>query len=250
MVDVSRTETDGQQMRIRPALLCCKLASLSVDHASLVDSGSTCNTRASVHLCYQVGTNPDVSAPVQVPQVGAQVPPSAERRARGGGGLCSRVRSLRCALPPCAPSRQIVAHKHAGSMKPYGMALPKVGDRLGARVAWLASSTDAHMCSCTSPARAPLWPAEHPQQQFRGLHVCAAERKGFYDLHGEAALKNGTSDGDGGTKGGFYSFAPSSAEAVFAGFFGTENPFEALEGAKQPLQQTGIQRSTPTCCMW
>lgn len=59
----------------------------------------------------------------------------------------------------------------------------------------------------------------------------AAERKGFYDLHGEVALKSGMPDGSGGTKGGSYAFTSDQCDEIFRAFFGTDNPFAALEGA-------------------
>ena len=55
-------------------------------------------------------------------------------------------------------------------------------------------------------------------------------------MHGEAALKSGMPDGDGGAKGGTYTFSPAHCDAVFAAFFGTDNPFEALEGVSPCLQ--------------
>jgi DnaJ-class molecular chaperone len=65
----------------------------------------------------------------------------------------------------------------------------------------------------------------------------AAERKGFYDLHGEEALKSGIPDGAGGKRGGSYSFTSEKCEAIFTAFFGTSNPFEALEGATSSISQ-------------
>ncbi|KAK9814290.1 hypothetical protein WJX72_003517 [[Myrmecia] bisecta] len=54
-------------------------------------------------------------------------------------------------------------------------------------------------------------------------------RKGFYDLYGESALKKGLPDGQGGRKGGDYSFdAATAPQHMFAKFFGTSNPYEAL----------------------
>lgn len=53
--------------------------------------------------------------------------------------------------------------------------------------------------------------------------------KGFYDLFGEDALKNGIPDNKGGVKGGFFKWDASTGPAdVFMRFFGTNNPFEAL----------------------
>lgn len=64
-----------------------------------------------------------------------------------------------------------------------------------------------------------------------------AKLKGFYDLYGEEGLKEGVSDGRGGMKGGFYSFKRDPLE-IFEVFFGTKNPFTALneiQGAFQSL---------------
>ena len=84
------------------------------------------------------------------------------------------------------------------------------------------------------------------------LGMLAAECKGFYDMHGEAALKNGMSDRSGGTKGGTYSFAPSQCDDVFRGFFGTDNPFAALEGAQcaklSPHQVELLAAQSATLC--
>mmetsp|Transcript_27589 Transcript_27589/g.70282 ORF Transcript_27589/g.70282 Transcript_27589/m.70282 type:complete len:361 (-) Transcript_27589:356-1438(-) len=56
------------------------------------------------------------------------------------------------------------------------------------------------------------------------------KRKGFFDLYGEAGLKDGVQDGQGGLKGGIYRFDPDvSPSQVFARFFGTANPYEALD---------------------
>jgi hypothetical protein len=68
--------------------------------------------------------------------------------------------------------------------------------------------------------------------------VHAAERRGFYDLHGEEALKSGIPDGKGGKRGGQYSFSPAKCEEIFSSFFGTSNPFEAIEGTDCSLSFT------------
>jgi DnaJ-class molecular chaperone len=60
--------------------------------------------------------------------------------------------------------------------------------------------------------------------------VSAAERKGTYDLYGEEVLKHGKADENGIRKGGIYEFKPSACNQIFNSFFGTSNPFEALEG--------------------
>jgi DnaJ family protein B protein 13 len=51
--------------------------------------------------------------------------------------------------------------------------------------------------------------------------------KGFYDLYGEEGLKRGVTDGKGGRRGGFYEFSQAPVE-VFNAFFGTDNPYKAL----------------------
>eukprot|EP00798_Chlamydomonas_sp_ICE-L_P016770 gene16770-23045_t len=57
------------------------------------------------------------------------------------------------------------------------------------------------------------------------------KKKGFYDLYGEDALKDGMPDGKGGIRGGIYQFDPEvTPNQVFARFFGTANPYEALDG--------------------
>mmetsp|Transcript_15189 Transcript_15189/g.26339 ORF Transcript_15189/g.26339 Transcript_15189/m.26339 type:complete len:361 (-) Transcript_15189:870-1952(-) len=57
-----------------------------------------------------------------------------------------------------------------------------------------------------------------------------AKRKGFFDLHGETGLKDGIPDGQGGLKGRIYSFdLETTPTLVFAKFFGTANPYEALD---------------------
>ncbi|MEW5299466.1 MAG: hypothetical protein WDW36_002481 [Sanguina aurantia] len=57
------------------------------------------------------------------------------------------------------------------------------------------------------------------------------KRKGFHDLFGEHALKDGASDGQEGVRGGFYQFNPEiTPTQVFERFFGTSNVYQALEG--------------------
>ncbi|GMH42950.1 hypothetical protein BSKO_10872 [Bryopsis sp. KO-2023] len=64
------------------------------------------------------------------------------------------------------------------------------------------------------------------------------QNKGFYDLFGEEALKNGVPEGDEGRKGGFYSFdAVEGPQRVFAQFFGTGNPYQALEEISENFQE-------------
>ncbi|KAA6428084.1 MAG: radial spoke 16 [Trebouxia sp. A1-2] len=70
------------------------------------------------------------------------------------------------------------------------------------------------------------------------LQICEAydilsnpQRKGILDLHGEQALKAGMAETQPGTGWTGYSFDPSSGpEQVFSNFFGTSNPYEALNG--------------------
>lgn len=54
-----------------------------------------------------------------------------------------------------------------------------------------------------------------------------AKCKGFYDLYGEEGLKRGVTDGKGGRRGGFYAFEKAPT-GVFSAFFGTDNPYKAL----------------------
>lgn len=61
--------------------------------------------------------------------------------------------------------------------------------------------------------------------------VDAAQLKSIYDKDGEEALKYGKPDGHGGVRGGGYSFGKEQSMKTFSDFFGTENPYEALEGA-------------------
>lgn len=57
----------------------------------------------------------------------------------------------------------------------------------------------------------------------------AAKVKGFYDLYGETGIKQGVPDGNGGWKGGFYTFEDGTADETFVSFFGTNNPYAALQ---------------------
>ena len=57
----------------------------------------------------------------------------------------------------------------------------------------------------------------------------AAKVKGFYDLYGETGIKQGVPDGNGGWKGGFYTFEDGKADEIFVSFFGTNNPYAALQ---------------------
>eukprot|EP00951_Prasinocladus_malaysianus_P001307 scaffold8981_cov40-Prasinocladus_malaysianus.AAC.1 len=78
--------------------------------------------------------------------------------------------------------------------------------------------------------------------------------KGFYDLFGEDALKLGIPDNKGGTKGGFYTFDPEvDPLEVFRKFFGTSNPYEALNDitatfesmTTQPKPNKGKKKTYP-----
>ncbi len=61
-------------------------------------------------------------------------------------------------------------------------------------------------------------------------HAAAAKRKGTYDLYGEDGLKDGVMDAQGNVKAGMYTFDPElTPHQVFSRFFGTENPYEALD---------------------
>jgi len=75
-------------------------------------------------------------------------------------------------------------------------------------------------------------PSDAAAQQFASVAeaydvLSDPKLKGFYDLYGEEGLKVGLSDGKGGRRGGFYEFS-KSPEEVFANFFGTQNPYMAL----------------------
>ncbi|QDZ23738.1 DnaJ-like protein [Chloropicon primus] len=65
--------------------------------------------------------------------------------------------------------------------------------------------------------------------------LCNPKTKGFYDLYGEEGIKYGVTDGKGTKKGGFYACKKTPLE-TFVEFFGTENPFAALEDLSKSLQ--------------
>ena len=65
--------------------------------------------------------------------------------------------------------------------------------------------------------------------------LCNPKTKGFYDLYGEEGIKYGVTDGKGSKKGGFYACKKTPLE-IFVEFFGTENPFAALEDLSKSLQ--------------
>jgi len=65
--------------------------------------------------------------------------------------------------------------------------------------------------------------------------LCNPKTKGFYDLYGEEGIKYGVTDGKGTKKGGFYATKKTPLE-TFVEFFGTENPFAALEDLSKSLQ--------------
>lgn len=78
--------------------------------------------------------------------------------------------------------------------------------------------------------------------------------KGFYDLFGEDALKFGIPDNKGGTKGGFFKFdVENGPHEVFRKFFGTNNPYEALNDitatfesmTTQPKPNKGKKKTFP-----
>lgn len=55
------------------------------------------------------------------------------------------------------------------------------------------------------------------------------ERKGIYDLYGTQGLTKGVFTKSGEKKGGDYNFHPKAGPpAVFEAFFGTNNPYQAL----------------------
>ena len=65
--------------------------------------------------------------------------------------------------------------------------------------------------------------------------LCNPKTKGFYDLYGEEGIKYGVTDGKGTKKGGFYEIKKTPLE-TFIEFFGTENPFAALEDLSKSMQ--------------
>jgi DnaJ-class molecular chaperone len=71
----------------------------------------------------------------------------------------------------------------------------------------------------------------------------AAQWKGIYDVGGEQILKQGRSDGDGGTRGGTYAFQDVQCDRIFRKFFGTDNPFEALEGEARNPSRVALDRT-------
>lgn len=73
------------------------------------------------------------------------------------------------------------------------------------------------------------------------------KRKGFFDLYGEEGLKDGISDGQGGMKGGIYHFDPEVTPGqVFARFFGTANPYEALDAISAQFEAMTTQEPPRT----
>ena len=55
-----------------------------------------------------------------------------------------------------------------------------------------------------------------------------AQHKGVYDRFGEEGLKSGATDAAGVVQGGTYTFS-KTPEEIFANFFGTKNPYAALQ---------------------
>uniref|UniRef100_A0A061RV16 DnaJ homolog subfamily B member 4 n=1 Tax=Tetraselmis sp. GSL018 TaxID=582737 RepID=A0A061RV16_9CHLO len=106
-----------------------------------------------------------------------------------------------------------------------------------------------------------LHPDNNPKTLEKFNRVCEAYQvladpklKGFYDLFGEDALKNGIPDNKGGVKGGFFSFDDEKdPDEVFRKFFGTNNPFEALNDitatfeslTTQPKPKKGKKKTFP-----
>ncbi|KAL3149371.1 Major surface glycoprotein G [Trebouxia sp. C0010 RCD-2024] len=82
------------------------------------------------------------------------------------------------------------------------------------------------------------------------LQICEAydilsnpQRKGVLDLYGEQALKAGMAESEPGTGWSGYAFdAVSGPEQVFSTFFGTSNPYEALNGLASSFEK---MTSTP-----
>eukprot|EP00983_Pelagomonas_calceolata_P067464 1149490-Pelagomonas_calceolata.AAC.6 len=75
-----------------------------------------------------------------------------------------------------------------------------------------------------------------------GVTMPAAKRKGFYDLYGEHGLKDGEMDAQGGLRGGIYQFDPElGPHQVFARFFGTSNPYEALDAISAQFEAMTTQ---------
>jgi len=61
--------------------------------------------------------------------------------------------------------------------------------------------------------------------------LCNAARRAIFDQYGEAGLKQGIPDGNGGIKGGKYQFGSNgTALELFAKFFGTSSPFADILG--------------------
>jgi len=56
-----------------------------------------------------------------------------------------------------------------------------------------------------------------------------AARRAIFDQYGEAGLKSGIPDGQGGVKGGKYQFNNNAVE-IFSAFFGTSSPFADILG--------------------
>lgn len=58
--------------------------------------------------------------------------------------------------------------------------------------------------------------------------LSSAQHKGIYDRYGEDGLKAGATDAAGAVQGGTYAFN-KTPEEIFANFFGTKNPYAALQ---------------------
>mmetsp|Transcript_5049 Transcript_5049/g.10956 ORF Transcript_5049/g.10956 Transcript_5049/m.10956 type:complete len:346 (-) Transcript_5049:616-1653(-) len=73
------------------------------------------------------------------------------------------------------------------------------------------------------------------------------KRKGCFDLYGEAGLKDGIPDGQGGMKGGIYHFDPETTPfQVFGRYFGTANPYEALDAISAQFEAMTTQEPPKT----
>ena len=69
------------------------------------------------------------------------------------------------------------------------------------------------------------------------------ERRAVYDRYGYEALRDGVSDGAGGTSGG-YTYRQNGSE-IFEGFFGTANPFAALGFGEAAPFASRLQKDAP-----
>ncbi|KAG1680426.1 hypothetical protein FOA52_015517 [Chlamydomonas sp. UWO 241] len=86
--------------------------------------------------------------------------------------------------------------------------------------------------------------SKEPSDAAEFIRICEAydvlseaSRKGLFDLYGEDGLKDGITDASGNMKGGTYHFDPETTPpTVFERFFGTANPYEALDSIGQQFE--------------